>query len=173
MQDSFTIAQDLTRAEYVRFSLYLLPRMKVIRRLFIFVACVSLVAGLLGVVVPGKNETITLLTIVRWFLPMVVLLLFFFIATLLGSLYVYRIRPHLVKGISYRFSTRGMERIGAKLEAVVPWIDFLRIKESDSFFIIYVRENKVENVHVIQKRMFASGEEAAEFKKLVERNMPL
>jgi hypothetical protein len=173
MQDSITIAQDLTRAEYVRFSLYLLPKMKIVRRLFLFVTCVSLLAGLLGVAVPGRNEAITLLTVVRWFLPPVFMFLFFFVAVVLVSVYLYQAKPHLFKGVIYRFTPIGMERIGVKVEATIPWIDFLRIKESPSFYFIYVRENNVENVHVLQKRMFASREEAAEFKKLVERNMPL
>jgi hypothetical protein len=180
MQTSFSISQDLTQAEYTRFSLYLLFRMKTIRRLFVFIICLTLLATLMGVVAPGKNET-PMLAGVKVLLPPVSMAVIFIVSTLLSSIYIYRTRPHLVKGVTYRFSPKGMERIGSKIEATVitrvaatiPWIDFLRIKESSSFFILHVRENKIENVHVIQKRMFGDAEKAEEFKKFVENNMPL
>lgn len=180
MQTSFSIAQDLTQAEYTRFSLYLLFRMKMIRRLFVFIVCLTLLATLMGVVAPGKNEP-PMMAGVKVLLPPVIMAVIFIVSTLLSSIYIYRTRPHLVKGVSYRFSPKGMERIGGKtgatiaasIEATVPWIDFLRIKENSSFFILYVRENKIENVHVIQKRMFGDAGKAEEFKKFVENNMPL
>jgi len=91
MLNAYSIVLDLTWPEFLRFSLYMLPRIKMIRRLFLFVTGIGLLAGLLG---------------------------------------------------------------------------------ATSFFLIHVKENKTDNVHVIQKRML-SREDAEGFRKFIERNMPL
>lgn len=143
-----------------------------IRRLFLFVTGIGLLAGLLGATAAGKKQTFTILSVAEWMLPPICLLLFFFVATVLMSAYVARFKSHLIRGITYQFTSGGMQIVSTKLEAQIPWANFLRLKETRSFFLIHVKENKTDNVHVIQKRML-SREDAEGFRKFIERNMPL
>ena len=86
-------------------------------------------------------------------------------------------RRAIYRGITYRFTHWGMERIGTKTEATIPWRDFQNLKETRSFFLLFVKEkvkeDRVSNIHVIQKRMFASPEDSREFQFFLDRNVPL
>ncbi len=177
MQDTFTVTQDFGFGEYLNFSLYLLPRTKMIRRLAIYLTCLGILVGLLSLPGAGSNKTIDLGVITQSFLPLAGLLLFFLLFYPLFVLYIVRFKPHIIRGITYRFTHWGMERIGTKTEATIPWRDFQKLKETKSFILLYVKEtvkeNKVDNIHVIQKRMFASPEAAREFQEFLNYRLPL
>jgi len=171
MQDTFTVAQDFSFAEYLRFSYYQLPRMKMVRRLFIFSTAIGLLSGLLGLFALGENEKLGVMLLVQSLMPPVFLFLFFFVFMFLGALFVVRFKPHIIRGITYRFTHWGMERIGTRTEATIPWRDFRSLKETASFYLLHVRENNTDNVHVIQKSKFANSEEAEQFKAFVTGNL--
>lgn len=173
MQDTFTIAQDLSFGEYFRISLNQLSKAKLIRRLFIFVTCIGLLAGLSGLLAPGNNESIGIGSLMQIFLVPLSFLLFFFVFLFLYSIFIVRFKPYIIRGITYRFTHWGMERIGTRTEATIPWRDFQKLIETRSFFFLYARENNLNNIHIIQKRMFADFEEAGKFKAFLERNLPL
>ena len=170
MQDTFTVAQDFSFAEYLRFSYYQLPRMKMVRRLFIFSTVIGLLSGLFALLAPGEHETTGVVTLLQSFLPPVFLFLFLVVFMFLGALFVVRFKPHIIRGITYRFTHWGMERIGTRTEATIPWRDFRSLKETTSFYLLHVRENNTDNVHVIQKSKFANSEEAERFKTFVTGN---
>jgi hypothetical protein len=100
----------------------------------------------------------------------VFLFLFFVVFMFLGALFVVRFKPYIIRGITYRFTHWGMERISTRTEATIPWRDFRSLKETTSFYLLNVRENNTDNVHVIQKSKFANSEEAEEFKAFVTGN---
>jgi hypothetical protein len=173
MQDEFAVALDLSWAEYFRLSLYSLLRTKIFRVLIVFVSCIALLTGLLGFLAPGKNEPDIFRAIVQVIGAPLILFLFFFICILLGSLFIVKFKPKFIRGISYRFTHWGMDRTGVNSEINIPWRNFRRLKETRSFFLIYVRENKIDTIHAIQKRKFVDSDQAEEFKRFVESNMPL
>lgn len=71
MQDTFTFTVNMNLREYLRLGFTLLPRIKVIRRIFLLILC----ATLPGLASPGENT----------------------------------VKPHLIRGIEYRFTHWGME----------------------------------------------------------------
>ena len=171
MQDTFTVAQDLSFAEYLRFSLYQLPRTRIIRQLFIYVMILGLMAAVTGLLAPGQNEPSGFMVVLQFLLLPVFLVLLFFVYLLLAGIIIIRFKPHVIRGLTYRFTHWGMERIGVRTEATIPWRDFKSLKETKSFFLLNVWENNVANVHVIQKRMFANSQEAESFKAFVTENL--
>ena len=60
------------------------------------------------------------------------------------------------------------------LTSLVSWLkpDPGWIRETLSFFWLYMRQGGPGNVHVIQKRMFPDKMQADEFKTYVERHLP-
>ena len=174
MKDTYTIAQDFSYGDYLNFSLYQLPRLRMMRRLFIYFIALGILGQLSSFLGPAHKFTFS------WgffYIPVASLSVFFLLFYPLAALYVIRVKPHLFRGITYRFTHWGMERIGATTEATVPWRDFRNLKETKSFYLLFVKEtvkeNKVDNIHVIQKRMFANTADAQEFQVFLDQNVPL
>ncbi|HEX9513971.1 MAG TPA: YcxB family protein [Puia sp.] len=178
MRDTFTISHDFSFGEYFNLSLYQMFKTKMIRRLALFAIGIGLLAGLLGLWVPGNNETIKPFNLVgQFFLPLAAMVVLFTLFAFLTCLFIVRFKPHIIRGITYRFTHWGMERIGTKTEATIPWRDFQNLKETRSFFLLFVKEtvkeNRISNIHVIQKRMFTSPEDTREFQVFLDQNVPL
>ena len=171
MQDTYTLAVDFNLREYIQLSSVLLPRLKPIRRVFLFLICFGIIVGLLGA--PGKNEKIGISTLLHFFIAPLVLLMLFVIGIVVSAIYVDRWKPQSIRGITYRFTHWGMEVRTADKEADIPWRDFQQVKETKAYFLLYVKEKNHDNVHVIQKRKFADSHEAAGFKAFVMRNLPI
>jgi hypothetical protein len=173
MRDIFTVAQDLSLRELFSAILYALPRTKIIRQLFIFITCIGLLAGLMGLLAPGENEKTSIKTFLTFLIAPVSLLTFVFVFSLLISIFIVRFKPHTIRGITFRFTHWGMVRTGEGIRVAIPWRDFQAIKDTKSFFMLDVIENNVQNIHAIQKRMFASAEEAEKFREFVECHLPV
>jgi len=174
MKDTYTIAQNFSYGDYLNFSLYQLPRLRIMRRLIIYFIALGILGQLTSFLGPDHKFTF------NWeffIIPIASLSAFFLLFYPLAALYVIHFRPHLFRGITYRFTHWGMERIGTTTEATVPWRDFRNLKETKSFYLIFVREtikeNVVNNIHVIQKRMFANIQDAQEFELFLDQNVPL
>jgi hypothetical protein len=176
MKDTVTVPQDISFGEHFRISVYQQYRNKMIRRLFIYVAIVGFLAGFLGVAVPGTasgSNEMTFSQIASFFIVPLFLFLFFTAITALVSFYIIQFKPHIIRGITYRFTHWGMERDGKNIAVSIPWRDFKEVKETRSFFFLRVREKDRDNIHVIQKRMFTDKMEAEAFKQFLDHNRPL
>jgi hypothetical protein len=101
MEDTFTVAQNLTFGEYFRFTLLQLLSTKIIKRLFMSVTVIGLLAGLSGLLTPGNNEAFSIVSLLKCLMPPVFLFLFFFIVLLLAGIFIVRFKPHIIRGITY------------------------------------------------------------------------
>jgi len=173
MDRTFTVEQNLSWAELSQVSYFLAVRVKILRRLFISLPCLGLLSGLLGLSTPGKTADLNLLTVLQWLEPMFIFLLFFLVVIPLTAGYVVIFKPETVRGVVYRFTSTGIERSSAKLDIKIPWTSFKELKETKSFFFLYLKENSINNTFVIQKRMFADAQQAEEFRRWVDGNLEL
>jgi YcxB-like protein len=177
MQDIYTVSYDLTWFEYFNLSIYTLAHAKAIRRIVIFVLVLSLLSTLLpillGSLAPGHSQAAGLqdyLTVIL--APLSVCALFVAFA-LLVTAFISTFKPEIIRGHSYRFSPAGMEWITPSKQVMIPWSDFREIRESRSFFWLYVQQNNVQQVHAVQKRMFADEDSVRAFKVYVESHLNL
>lgn len=173
MQDNYSVNQDLSLNEYFRFTLYLLPRTKIIKRLFIFLTILGLLSGLMGLLAPGENEKPDFIAFLPSLMAPVFLSAFFFVFSFLACVFIVKFKPHIIQGNTFQFTHWGMERTSSGQVAAIPWRDIQTLKETRSFFVFYVTENKIQNIHVIQKRMFTSSGDAERFREFVEGNLIL
>jgi hypothetical protein len=105
-------------------------------------------------------------------------LLAFLLYLLVGfGFYVpYRIRStlHQYKALQREFtfspSEAGLHWTGETGNAIVPWSDFLRWKENDSVFILYVSDS---HYHVIPKRLFAVAGDIEAFRAIVNEHVAI
>ena len=173
MQETYTVKYDLTWSEYFNLSIYMLSRMRIIRRIVVLVPVICLISALLGNLAPGRNGPEGMRAYLSVLEAIVGVCGFFLVATLLMTAIVSLFKPDIIRGQSYRFSAAGMERITPAIQVTIPWTEFYAIRESRSFFWLHMRRNNVEQVHVVQKRMFPDGASAQEFKTYIERHLSL
>jgi hypothetical protein len=173
MQDIYTVSYDLTWFEYFNLSIYTLAHAKAIRRIVIFVLVLSLLSTLLGSLTSGHNQAEGIQAYLTVILAPLSVCAIFVAFALLITVFVSTFKPEIIRGHSYRFSPAGMERITPSIQVMIPWSEFRQIRESHSFFWLYVQQNNVQQVHAVQKRMFADEDSVRAFKVYVESHLDL
>ena len=174
MPESYRFTQSLSWTEYVRISLYMLMRHRLIRRLFIFVFIIALLNSLLTLGAHGEHEVVSAYSLL---MPVIagplILAAFFFVMILLFSLFIVKFKPGLIRDIGFHFNHWGMERTAGNSEISVPWQHFEKMKETKSFIFLYSREKGVKHVFPIRKANFDSSLGLEEFKRFVDGKRPL
>ena len=174
MQDAYTIKQDLTYMDYVRLTLYMLTKNKMIRRLIIFIFCICILATLSGLLAPGPNEVFNgsslLMTML---LPPLGIVLFFVVFVFIGGFLMMKFKSDLLKGVTFTFTHLGMERQSAKSESSISWRDFQDVKETKNFILLFVREKNLNNSYAIKKSDLSSPEFEDELKQFIDKYAPL
>ena len=168
MQDSYTIRYDPTWPEFYYFSLVTLFYMKFIRGLVMLVAICALLSSLFGMLTSSVHQKAGMPALLQVLLTVVALPLTFAILALVLTIPLYVMRPEIVRGHTYRFSAAGMERITPAGQFMIPWSAFSRIRESRSFFLLFVQQTNGQQIHFVQKRMFADEDSARAFRAFVE-----
>ena len=92
---------------------------------------------------------------------------------LLFSLFVVKFKPWTIRGVIFKFTHWGMERISDKSESTIPWKNFKDLKESKNFIFLFAKEKSVENVFVVRKANFDNALSLEEFKRFVEGKLPI
>jgi len=165
MQENFRIAQNLNLIEYYTAAIYLGLRNKRLRRTFIIVFTLPFLTILFDIFFARSRWSETLST---FGLLLLVPLAFFYIGLFLLSCLVMLIRPSLVKNAAYEFNHWGMIKKTRDNEYSTPWRDFLKLRETNRFFLLYITEN---DAHIIQKRMFSDSSEQENFRRFADQNI--
>ena len=174
MQESYSVTQNLSFLEYVGLSLSMLPKHKLIKRLLIFISCVSILSAVLSLVAPGPREVVTASSlIIQATGPVLVIILFFFVSTLILGAIMVKLKPEILKGVTFTFTHWGMERVGAKSEISIPWKDFQDVKETKRFILLFVKEKNRNNIYAIKKASLDSPVFEDELIKFIDKNRPL
>jgi len=168
MQDSYTIRYDPTWPEFYYFSLVTLFYMKFIRGLVLLVAVCGILSSLLGMLTSSVHQKAGIPALLQVLLTVVALPLIFAILALVLTIPLYVMRPDIVRRHTIRFSPAGMERTSATGSFLIPWINITRIRESRSFFLLFVQQTNGQQIHFVQKRMFADEDSARAFRAFVE-----
>jgi hypothetical protein len=171
MQDSYIIRYDLTWMEYYNLSLALLFRQMVIRGIVIVVAVCALLSTLIRFADPLTHRTTVAPAFQALIVSAIGIVLFFVAGMGLFTGMISSLRPDIIRGHSYRFLPAGMERLTASEQFMIPWKAFRRIRESRSFFWLYVEQNNTRQTHVVQKRMLADEDSVRAFKRYIEEQM--
>jgi len=166
MKDSYTIQQDVSLSDYYRICLHTYLYLKLTRRLFLFIAALSLLSSLLRVA--GTDKSFSVVMFVYDLLPVLVLAAFFLVFSGLLCVYIYKTRPWLFKNVSYEYTHWGITGNGEKTEFSKPWREITGMKETKSYFIFYVGQR---DLHFLQKKMFADAAELTDFRNFVNEKM--
>src|SRR5689334_8499014 len=98
MQESYSVTQDLSYFEYVSLSLYMLPRNKLVKRLLIYVFCISALSALFGVLGAGGKEEISIASVLlRLIGPVISIIIIFLVFTLLLGLFISIFKSEVLK----------------------------------------------------------------------------
>jgi hypothetical protein len=155
MKDTYSFEQTFTGLQYVRLGLYTLSVNKYIRRLFIFIAIISISGAVLSFYAHGENEVVTTWSLISYAIgPPLSILLFFSVLVALVCLFMVKFKPDSINGVRYTFTHWGMERVARNGEITVPWRDFIRLKETKGFLFIYIKNDKLANAVTILKLNF-------------------
>jgi len=168
MPDTFTIDHDLNYREYLRVIIYLVIRMKIMKKIFLlsFFGFLAIAIFILALYTAKNHDwsVIVFQVIITPVMPVLSLSVFlFFFSTLF-----YLFRPRLFRNITYRFTHWGMEKTGKGFEYSRPWRNFSEFRETKSFFLLYISPG---NAHIIQKRMFKNTGEAEALKNFVRKQI--
>jgi hypothetical protein len=126
------------------------------------------ISMLLGVLT--SSETFNLYTLITILGPLIGLIILLIAFIVLYTCIIYNTKSILFKRMIYNFTHWGLVKSGNGLEFSRPWREFLKVKETKSFFLLYISKN---DAHVIQKRMFRNREEIKDFNFFLENNLPI
>ena len=56
MRENYTLPQELTFVEYLRATIYISLRMKIVKRIFLFAVAIGILGGILNTVLSEKTE---------------------------------------------------------------------------------------------------------------------
>ncbi len=164
MQSSFSIKYHLTLLEFYYSSIYSAIRNKRLKKFYYLIPGILVLSGLLNFFLDTKKSSYSIGLIVQFLFPILLFLIFLFVGIFILCLIVQLIKPNYFKNINYEFTHWGMFKKGIGFEYSSPWSKILKMKETKSFFLLYVSEN---DAHIVQKRMFKNEEEINNFKSLV------
>ena len=174
MEESYSVTQDLSYLEYVGLALYMLPKNKMIRRLVIFISCISILGAALSLLAPAPREVVSVSSLlIQTAGPILIIILFFVVCILLLGAIVFIFKPDAIKGVTFTFTHWGMERVAAKSESSIPWKDFQDVKETKGFILLFVKEKNVNNSYAIRKASCKDQEYEDELARFIEKNRPL
>jgi hypothetical protein len=174
MQESYSITQDLSYSEYVGLSLYMLPKNKLIKRLLIYVSCLGILNAILGVLGAGGREEVSAGSVLlRLFGPPLTIVIFFLVVMLLLGLFITTFKKDVLKGVTFTFTTWGMERVAAKSVSSIPWKDFQDAKETQNFILLFVKEKNTNNIYAIKKTAIGDPVVEDELIKFIDRYRPV
>ncbi|HTQ66474.1 MAG TPA: YcxB family protein [Puia sp.] len=163
MADSFTISQYMTLRELVQASLYIGLRSKIIKRYFLFFSVLALACVVFGFITAGRYFYWQ--SILQILIPFVVMAALFFIFIVVVNALILLIKPDNFRNVVYQFTQWGMTRSAKGFDSSRPWGDFIKFRETASFFFLYISAN---DAHIIQKRMIGDEEEIEEFRNLIK-----
>jgi YcxB-like protein len=170
MKETFIINQELKLKEVLSAFYYLIPRMRLIKKIFLF----SFIAGMMTSIVEfsshTKNSTIWYIFIFRLlFLPSF-LALFFFVFIFLAAVLMMKLKPDHFRNVTYRFTHWGMEKTGKGINLTKPWSEFIKFRETKNFILLYITN---DDAHIIQKKMLNSNEELESFKQFISQHIKI
>jgi hypothetical protein len=160
MQDTYLFSTNITIWEYIRLAWTITPRIKQFRRIFILWGCIGLFVVLSTTLSMITGSTFNAGQLWQGLLLPLYLIGGFFALVTLSALLIGVVRPQFRLGINYRFNHWGMEMTGQKQELSVPWRQFQKIKETKSFFLLYIMKNNIPVPHPILKRALGTAEDA-------------
>lgn len=167
MQDTFVKNQNLTPGEFFSVFIYSMVRMKIVKRLVLFLFVVAALSACLEFLSALGN--VKIYSILLPFLYMTFPVAFIATAGLLISVLFFLLKPNHFKDITYTFTHWGMEKKGRDFELTKPWSKFLKFKETKKFVLLYMTKNDPE---IIKKKIFENHRELADFMLFIKSKLP-
>lgn len=153
---------DLLSAQWV----HLRPR-----RSFAVVGMVLIALSIWGCVIMFRPPMDQELGAGRWFLPGFLAYLAIWFAVLIPyrSRRSYRQRKDFQREITFSASDAGLSVQNENAQGTKPWSDYLKWKEGKQTFLLYLSDSMFQ---LVPKRFFATEAELAQFRALLENNVP-
>lgn len=168
MIENYTLKLELTFIEYLRFSIYVSLRMKIVKRIFTYGITIGILSGLLNTVFTDKPMAYWYQHVIQFIMvPLFMICFFTVFITIISAIIYYRMRK-LFTGVTFYFNHWGIEKRGDGFTFSTPWRQVLKVKENNAFLFLYIKENAA---YVFQKRMFANANEVEEFKDFLSSKM--
>ncbi|MBV4357144.1 YcxB family protein [Pinibacter aurantiacus] len=168
MENKVCIKQDMTFPEFLKVIYYQFLRMKIMRRLFIWLVAISIFNTVITIfATPTGKETNYASAFSALWVPFVIAA-FFLAFGALAAIVLRIVRKNHFNNIVYTFNEWGMEKTGVGIEYTRPWKGFTHYQESRNFIFLYIPG---EDAHVIQKRMFDSNETEEIFRSLISEHL--
>ena len=168
MNDQFAIRCDFSFPEYLRMNFGSMIRMKMLRSLFYILTGVSVLRVLLEWGLVSDSKINIFHAFVKLLMLPGFLLLFLLVFTILFSLFIFKLKPHWVKGNQYLFNNWGLEKTGAGKDFSAQWGRFIKYRESSRFIFLYINDNIS---FPIQKRMFDNEDQLQSFRQFIEKKI--
>ena len=169
MKQEFIFEQKLSLWELYRSSLYQLPQLKVIRRLFYFLSGVFVLSIILSVALSKKTGTSGLLNdLLPGIKSFLMLFAFLFIGTFLILLILRISKPTIFNSITYQFTHWGMFKKNTLIDYSCPWRNIVKVKQTKSWILLYTSG---AGAHVIKKKLFTDKNELDMFLAFVKSNV--
>lgn len=170
MKETFTINQNLKLKEVLSAYYYIIPRMRLIKKIFLFGFIAGIFTSVVELSYRIENSTTWYIFIFRLlFLPSF-LALFFFVFIFFAAILMMKLKPDLFSNVTYRFTHWGMEKTGKGINLTKPWREFIKFRETNNFILLYITS---DDAHIIQKKMLNSNEELDSFKQFISQHIKI
>jgi hypothetical protein len=166
MANSFTIKQDLSLKEFFNAFLYIFFTSRIFKRLLLFMSIISGLGIILDFLTDSKKPLFV--NIALSLLPLIFLFSFFFVFGFLATLFIYKTKTKLFKNVTYEFTHWGVMMSTEGADFSKPWREFIKIRESRLFFLLYISAN---DAYIIKKGIFENNEEIKNFRDFLKLNI--
>ena len=168
-QDTFKIQQRLSFIELYKAVLYISLRNKKFKKFYYLIPGLILFAsGVSFILTPKKDHSHWISLLPSILLPALFPIVFFFAVLFLISILSILIKPYYFKDVTYEFTYWGVIKKGKRFEQSFQWKDFLSLRETKSFILLYLTQN---DALIIQKKMFANTGELENFKNFLDNQL--
>ena len=167
MQETYKINQEFTFLDFLNISYYQAFRMKIFKRIFIFLIVVGLLNAILNSVLIPKKIIWYMVVWQFLFLPLF-LFMFIIIVGALITIIVMKLKPKLFTKTTLTFTHWGMEKTGEIINYSAPWSKFFKYKETKKYLFLYITDKES---HGVQKRMFADNTQLENFKQFISERI--
>lgn len=168
MPDTFIVNQHLTFGEICRIFVYTIARIRRLRVVFLLPFCMVFVLNIILFLL-DKNMISLSSVILQPFIVLLFMSAIILVPVFVYYAFLYLLKPHQFKNITYQFTHWGMEKNGVGIDFSRQWSKFLKFRETKHFILLYLTVN---DAHIIQKRMFESDEQIRYFISFVSERLP-
>ncbi len=163
MRDEVQVNQNLTLLESLEVLFFLMSRMKIIRGIFLIVVSLSILSEILNI-----DKTKDGFELVMGFVSAPLFFIAFFAGLpSIAVILIYKLKPNIFKGISYKFNYLGLETSTISTNRTILWDEFNGYRETKKFIYLFLDKN----CHVIQKRLLRDSAELNWIRSILDEKL--